>query len=116
MLEIAANVAKDYVPTSEEWLSASWQGFPSPKQLADETLPTRPTGSDEETLKRVGKVIASYPSGFNAHNNLARILKTRGKTVEEGTNIDWSTAEALAFGSLALEKIHVRVSGQDVER
>jgi 2-oxoglutarate dehydrogenase E1 component len=36
--------------------------------------------------------------------------------VEEGRNIDWSTAEALAFGSLALEKIHVRVSGQDVER
>ncbi|KAJ7855883.1 2-oxoglutarate dehydrogenase complex E1 component mitochondrial precursor [Mycena olivaceomarginata] len=44
------------------------------------------------------------------------ILSTRGKTVEEGTNIDWSTAEALAFGSLTLEKIHVRVSGQDVER
>ncbi|KAG7088597.1 2-oxoglutarate dehydrogenase E1 component [Marasmius oreades] len=116
MLEKAAAGAKDYVPTSKEWLSASWQGFPSPKQLADQTLPTRRTGSDEETLKRVGKVISNYPNGFQVHSNLARILSTRGKAVEEGKNIDWSTAEALAFGSLALEKIHVRVSGQDVER
>ncbi|KAJ6557323.1 2-oxoglutarate dehydrogenase E1 component [Mycena vulgaris] len=116
MLEKAAAASKDYVPSSKEWLSASWQGFPSPKQLADETLPTRSTGSDEATLQRIGKAISTYPNGFTPHRNLARILSTRGKTVEEGANIDWSTAEALAFGSLALEKIHVRVSGQDVER
>ncbi|KAF8208766.1 2-oxoglutarate dehydrogenase E1 component [Mycena galopus ATCC 62051] len=116
MLEKAAAASKDYVPTSKEWLSASWQGFPSPKKLAEETLPTRSTGSDEATLQRIGKAISTYPTGFTPHRNLARILTTRGKTVEEGTNIDWSTAEALAFGSLALEKIHVRVSGQDVER
>ena len=116
MLEKAAAAAKDYVPTSKEWLSASWQGFPSPRELAEKTLPTRATGSDEETLLRVGKAISQWPAGFTPHRNLARILTQRGKTVEEGRNIDWSTAEALAFGSLALEKIHVRVSGQDVER
>ncbi|GLB41140.1 putative 2-oxoglutarate dehydrogenase complex E1 component mitochondrial precursor [Lyophyllum shimeji] len=116
MLEKAAAAAKDYVPTSKEWLSASWQGFPSPKQLAEQTLPTRSTGSDAGTLQRIGKAISSFPTGFTPHRNLARILTARGKTVEEGKNIDWATAEALAFGSLALEKIHVRVSGQDVER
>ncbi|PPR07689.1 hypothetical protein CVT24_003898 [Panaeolus cyanescens] len=116
MMEKAAAAAKDYVPTSKEWLSAAWQGFPSPKQLAERTLPSRATGADVDTLKRVGKAISSYPTGFTPHRNLARILAARGKTVEEGTNIDWSTAEALAFGSLALERIHVRVSGQDVER
>jgi 2-oxoglutarate dehydrogenase E1 component len=36
--------------------------------------------------------------------------------VDEGKNIDYSTAEALAFGTLALEGNHVRLSGQDVER
>ncbi|KAF8651007.1 hypothetical protein AX16_004965 [Volvariella volvacea WC 439] len=116
MLEKAAAASKDYVPTSREWLSASWQGFPSPKQLADETLPTRATGAEEETLRRIGKAISGYPSGFNVHRNLARILSARGKTIEDGNNIDWSTAEALAFGTLALEKTHVRLSGQDVER
>jgi 2-oxoglutarate dehydrogenase E1 component len=116
MLETAANGAKDYVPTSKEWLSAAWTGFPSPRQLAEEALPTRPTGTDAQTLREIGKAISTYPQGFTTHRNLARILSARGKTVEEGTNIDWSTAEALAFGSLALEKIHVRLSGQDVER
>ncbi|KAI0300421.1 2-oxoglutarate dehydrogenase complex E1 component mitochondrial precursor [Russula brevipes] len=116
MLETAADAAKDYVPTSKEWLSASWPGFPSPKQLAEHVLPTRATGVDEAVLKHVGKVISSYPPDFTVHNNLARIIKNRGKTVEDGDGIDWSTAEALAFGSLALEKKHVRVSGQDVER
>ncbi|NXD32155.1 ODO1 protein, partial [Spelaeornis formosus] len=36
--------------------------------------------------------------------------------IAEGKNIDWSTAEALAFGTLCLEGTHVRISGQDVER
>jgi len=116
MLEKSAAAAKDYVPTSKEWLSAAWQGFPSPKQLAERTLPTRATGAAEETLKKIGKVISSYPEGFVPHRNLARILTQRGKSVEDGQNIDWATAEALAFGTLALEKVHVRVSGQDVER
>jgi 2-oxoglutarate dehydrogenase E1 component len=116
MLEQAAQAAKDYVPTSKEWLSTSWQGFPSPKQLAEEVLAARPTGTSEDQLKKIGKTIATFPKGFNVHKNLARILSNRGKTIEEGKGIDWATAEALAFGSLALEKIHVRVSGQDVER
>ena len=30
--------------------------------------------------------------------------------------IDWALAEALAFGGLLKEGIHVRLSGQDVER
>ena len=31
-------------------------------------------------------------------------------------NVDWAIGEALAFGSLLKEGIHVRLSGQDVER
>ncbi|KAG6838788.1 hypothetical protein C0991_008449 [Blastosporella zonata] len=84
--------------------------------LALHSLPTRATGTDEAILQHIGKSISQWPNSFTPHKNLARILSTRGKTVEEGKNIDWSTAEALAFGSLALKKIHVRVLGQDVER
>lgn len=50
------------------------------------------------------------------HKNLQRILTARKNAVDEGKNIDWSTAESLAFGTLCLEGHHVRVSGQDVER
>ena len=37
------------------------------------------------------------------------------KMVEE-REVDWALAEAMAFGSLMKEGIHVRLSGQDVER
>ncbi|ORX39784.1 Thiamin diphosphate-binding protein [Kockovaella imperatae] len=116
MLEKAQDAARDYTPSPREWLSSSWEGFPTPKELAENVLPHLPTGSDEHTLKRVGEVISSFPEGFTPHKNLARIIASRGKAVSEGKGIDWSTAEALAFGALCLEGTHVRVSGQDVER
>jgi hypothetical protein len=116
MLEKAHEGSKDYKPSPKEWLSSSWDGFPTPKELAENIIPAQPTGADESVLKKIGEVVSTFPDGFTPHKNLARILKTRGKTVAEGTNIDWSTAEALAFGSLALEQKHVRISGQDVER
>lgn len=47
---------------------------------------------------------------------MKRILNNRSKSVVEGKNIDFPTAEALAFGTLVTEGYHVRVSGQDVER
>lgn len=51
----------------------------------------------------------------DAFLGLKRILKARQKMLEEG-HIDWAIGEALAFGSLLKEGIHVRLSGQDVER
>lgn len=84
--------------------------------MATEVLPHLPTSVDEATLKHIADTIATAPEGFHVHRNLQRILANRKKTVEEGKNIDWSTAEALAFGSLLNEGKHVRVSGQDVER
>ncbi|KAN0060170.1 2-oxoglutarate dehydrogenase E1 component [Thecaphora frezii] len=85
-------------------------------ELAEKILEHKDTGVNLETLKHVGKVVLSYPEDFSVHKNLGRILKTRGKTVEEGKNIDMSTAEALAFGSLVKEGYYVRLLGQDVER
>jgi 2-oxoglutarate dehydrogenase E1 component len=116
LLEKAQEASKDYKTSSREWLSSTWEGFPSPQELRDNVLEARPTGVKPETLKAVGKIISSWPEGFKVHKNLARILQTRGKAVEEGKNIDYSTAEALAFGTLSLEGNHVRLAGQDVER
>jgi 2-oxoglutarate dehydrogenase E1 component len=46
---------------------------------------------------------------------IERILKSRMEMVEART-VDWALGEAMAFGSLLKEGIHVRLSGQDVER
>ena len=116
MLNDSFDRSKDYQPSGKEWLTSAWNGFKSPKELATEVLPHPPTGVDVKTLKAIGERLGDVPSGFTVHRNLKRILSTREKTVADGKNIDWSTAEALAFGTLCLEGHHVRVSGQDVER
>lgn len=116
MLSDSFDRSKDYQPTAKEWLTSAWNGFKSPKELATEVLPHLPTGVPAETLRHIGAVIGGAPEGFQVHRNLKRILANRKKTIDEGDNIDWSTAEALAFGTLCEEGHHVRVSGQDVER
>lgn len=116
LFEEAFDKAKEYKPSSREWLTAAWEGFKSPKELATEILPHEPTKIEESALKDLGKTISSWPEGFEVHKNLKRILNNRGKSIEKGEGIDWSTGEALAFGSLLLEGYHVRVSGEDVER
>jgi len=116
VLEESFERSKDYQPTAKEWLTSAWNGFKSPKELATEILPHLPTGIAKETLVHIGEVIGNPPKDFNTHKNLKRILANRTKTVSEGKNIDMSTAEALAFGTLVEEGHHVRVSGQDVER
>jgi 2-oxoglutarate dehydrogenase E1 component len=116
MLNDSFDRSKDYQPTGKEWLTSAWNGFKTPKELATEVLPHLPTAVEPAVLNSVADKISGAPDGFTLHRNLKRILSNRKKTVEEGQNIDWATAEALAFGSLVNEGYHVRVSGQDVER
>jgi 2-oxoglutarate dehydrogenase E1 component len=44
------------------------------------------------------------------------MMDKRRKAVAEDTSIDWGLAEALAFGTLLLEGVSVRLSGQDSTR
>ncbi|KAJ5756307.1 Dehydrogenase E1 component [Penicillium manginii] len=116
MLGDSFDRSKDYQPTGKEWLTSAWNNFKTPKELATEVLPHLPTAVDSNSLKHIAGKVGGAPDGFTLHRNLKRILTNRKKTVEEGQNIDWATAEALAFGSLVDEGYHVRISGQDVER
>ena len=116
MLTDSFDRSKDYQPSAKEWLTSAWHNFKSPKELATEVLPHHPTAVDADTLKMIASKISGGPEGFHVHKNLKRILAGRQKTIDEGQNIDWATAEALAFGTLCLDGHHVRVSGQDVER
>lgn len=43
------------------------------------------------------------------------MLKARHEMLEHGM-VDWAVGEAMAYGSLLMENVHVRLSGQDVER
>lgn len=104
--------AKDYCYKPSDWLSSKWTGLKSSHHHSH----IRDTGVPEETLRQIGQKLVSLPEDFTIHNRLKMIMNNKEKMVTSGQDIDWGTAEALAFGSLLLEGTHVRLSGQDVER
>jgi 2-oxoglutarate dehydrogenase E1 component len=67
-------------------------------------------------MKEISNKILTLPEDFNLHPTLKRIFKEKKAHIESGQNLDWATCELLSYGSLLLENIHVRLSGQDVER
>ncbi|WP_321500065.1 2-oxoglutarate dehydrogenase E1 component [Breoghania sp.] len=103
-----------YKPNKADWLDGKWAGL---KQAASSEDPRRgQTGLSDATLRDLGTKLSTIPDDFNAHRTIRRFMSNRAKMIETGENIDWATAEALAFGSLLKEGHKVRLSGQDVER
>jgi 2-oxoglutarate dehydrogenase E1 component len=81
------------------------------------TSSCEPTAISEETLKKIVDGLTSVPDGFNVQPKIQRIvLDHQRKVFEAGGPYQWHYAEALAFGSLLLEGIPVRLSGQDSSR
>src|SRR5471032_1055372 len=113
-LEIEMESGASYKPNKADWLDGRWSGLKVAGEVED---PRRgDTGVALETLHEIGKKITSIPQGFAAHKTIQRFLDNRAHAIETGEGIDWSTAEALAFGALLKEGHPVRLSGQDSER
>ncbi|HEV8232158.1 MAG TPA: multifunctional oxoglutarate decarboxylase/oxoglutarate dehydrogenase thiamine pyrophosphate-binding subunit/dihydrolipoyllysine-residue succinyltransferase subunit, partial [Thermoanaerobaculia bacterium] len=74
------------------------------------------TGVPRETLSRIGRVLTTVPAGFHINPKMVSQLARRAKMTEGAQPLDWSTAEALAFGSLLLEGTPIRLTGQDTSR
>jgi 2-oxoglutarate dehydrogenase E1 component len=75
------------------------------------------TAISEKMLKTIVDGLTRVPENFNLQPRIKRIvLDHRRKVFENGGPYEWHYAEALAFGSLMLEGISVRLSGQDSSR
>src|SRR5256714_966740 len=81
------------------------------------TSSCEPTAISEETLRKIVDGLTRLPADFNIQPKIKRIvLDHQRKVFEAGGPYQWHYAEALAFGSLLLEGIPVRLSGQDSSR
>jgi 2-oxoglutarate dehydrogenase E1 component len=76
-----------------------------------------PTAISPEMLQQIVDGLTRVPAHFNVLPKVKRITIDRQRAVyEAGGPYDWGFAEALAFGSLLLEGVPVRLSGQDSRR
>lgn len=99
---------------------------PVPKELEASTRFTKAepddffkavdTATKEEYIKKIVESATSFPEGFTPHPKVKKLYKSRKEMIEGEGSIDWGLAEILTYGTLALEKKHVRLSGQDCRR
>ena len=74
------------------------------------------TNVDANVIKEIAQQISVVPEGFNLNPKMVSQLARRAKMGEGALPMDWAFAEAIAFGSLALDGTRVRLSGQDSGR
>ena len=74
------------------------------------------TSVSREALEIVSRGLTRVPNEFKINPKIKRLLETRWRAFQEDLPVDWGFAEALAFGTLLIEGVPVRLSGQDSER
>jgi len=104
---------KDYKPNRADWLDGRWKSLKT-KDLSN--YQRGETWIKPEAMAEIGVGLTAVPAGFDLHKTVARQLEAKNQMFATGKGFDWATAEALAFGSLAIENFAVRLSGQDVTR
>ncbi len=96
-----------------EFLGGVWKDFYGGAEPHDDE---EPTGVERSRLTGLLEKLGRVPEGFHLHRKLKKTFKRRLEVAEGKEPLDWTTAEALALGSLAVEGHRVRMSGQDSER
>ncbi|MFT0847474.1 multifunctional oxoglutarate decarboxylase/oxoglutarate dehydrogenase thiamine pyrophosphate-binding subunit/dihydrolipoyllysine-residue succinyltransferase subunit [Actinomycetaceae bacterium L2_0104] len=89
--------------------------LPAAQQEDAGTLVGWTSSASSQIIRRIGDAHLQVPEGFTLHPKIAQLFERRAKMSHDG-NIDWGFGELLAFGSLLIEGLPVRMSGQDVRR
>ena len=121
-LEEAEQALDDFQTKLQQALDETRQSAPPANLRAAEPPPARrlPAARRDRRRPRGARPhlrhAGGWPDDFNVHPKLAKQFAARDKMVREEGEVDWATAEALAFGSLLLEGTDIRLAGQDTRR
>ncbi|MDO4229391.1 MAG: 2-oxoglutarate dehydrogenase E1 component [Capnocytophaga sp.] len=104
---------KEELTIIKPFMQDEWQGFEIASR--QKMLEKVDTSFDRKNLDELAKIITELPADKKFINKITKIISDR-KEAYQNDNIDWGTAEHLAFASLLSEGFDVRITGQDVER
>jgi 2-oxoglutarate decarboxylase len=119
-LQEAEEALKDYRGQLERAFAETHdaQDSSKPEPVMDPRTPQESqvkTAITPEVLKTIGDAHVSFPPDFSPHPKLQKMLERRAAMASEG-GIDWAMGELLAFGSLLMDGVPVRLAGQDSRR
>ncbi len=87
-----------------------------PQRISQVSVGEPDTAVAADALAELNDDLLAVPDGFTVNPKLLRQLERRRDAFATGEGIEWAHAEALALGSLVIEGIPVRLTGQDTER
>jgi 2-oxoglutarate dehydrogenase E1 component len=111
-LDAEFEAGKTFAAHKADWMDGQWQGIGQPdgeERRGETSVPAA-------RLADLGHKLTTIPNAVDVHKTLKRVIDGRREMITSGENIDWATAESLAFGSLLDEGFPVRLSGQDSVR
>ena len=111
-LDAEFDAGKAFEAKKADWLDGQWTGI----GLAEGDERRGETAVPLAKLSDIGHRLTTIPNAVDIHKTLKRVIDGRREMITSGQNIDWATAESLAFGSLLEEGFPVRLSGQDSVR
>ena len=107
---VKQKVSPPYVPLK---LDNRWSALRFSNEKDFDASPK--TAISKDVIDQVAKALTALPKGFTALKQIEKVIADRKGYFEKG-QLNWATAELLAYGSLLLEGKPVRLSGQDVQR
>jgi 2-oxoglutarate dehydrogenase E1 component len=110
--ELSVARSDDYILRSQR-STGIWSGY---RGGDDRDVPEVDTGVEERRLVALLERLSRYPRDFHPHPRIKRMLEFRHEMAEGKREVDWATAETLAFATLTTEGIRIRLSGQDCGR
>ncbi len=119
-VEEAEDALRDYQEQLERVFVETRESSPPEPAVAVEPEPPAGSGSVQtavkpEVVKKIGDAQVTIPEGFTVHPKLQPLMTRRAAMASQG-GIDWAFAELIAFGSLLLDGVPVRLAGQDSQR
>jgi 2-oxoglutarate dehydrogenase E1 component len=111
-LDAEFEAGKTWHANKADWLDGKWSGLALPEgedRRGETAVPL-------QKLRDLGMKFTAIPEGFDVHRTVARVIQARREAIQSGEDLDWATAEHLAFASLLDQGFPVRLSGQDSVR
>ncbi len=110
-LEKARKIEKGHI---DPFLEKTWKGYK--KASKEDIWHSADTGVGKDTLKVLGNMVTFLPDDKPFFKKTIKLMQERKQMIANGSGIDWAMGETLAYASLLNQGVHIRFSGQDVER
>jgi 2-oxoglutarate dehydrogenase E1 component len=90
-----------------------WSGYQGGREEDQDDVDT---GLDPKLLSKLLEKLSRVPQGFRVDRRIEKLLAARREMAAGKRPLDWAAGEALAFATLAIEGMRVRLTGQDTQR